>query len=916
MENIENLIKKEKLRLYSGFLRSNTKLLEKLRMEKKKLYEDYNNWIDNLKISMHLCKYRQVIGEIEAKKNKFREIKDISWKYQYIEMDAIFKIVKKKIFSHSQDIIIEGSHHYHSCLFWFNKIYIILEYLLVEIRPDINSKLNYKNKDILKPIQCAIDCFIKLCYILLMFAYYNQQLQDILTYISVTDRITPFMGFTEKSSSYKYLQKIQLFKVKILMENCDFMTAINTIEENINFSCEYIRILSDEDFNAYVFDLTDEKTRRYQEHLNKRRIFKNAEYRKLMQENENKSKNKNKSEFNIKEFSGKFKKRKFSAKKLKNHNKQKSIKKSNLPSLEDKKITSSASNLTNNTNTTNINNNNKTFQKTEKDKKIMNINPINANINKTLIMSDSQRMNIFLTQIKQQEIAKRINKEKKRIIEEILNNITLFFYFRGAIFEHVGSIDSALDSYKEVEWFSIKFLPKQFPQFVRYMTSLLNCAWSNYNIIYKLKYEKEKARRRNEILRRIELEKKMAKLEAQKRHNEEAIPSKSSQLYKNQKLNNFLINLGNKIYKQEELRNFNIYNKFSKTGYILSTYKMIDELLSDDLKPILKKMKKVDVTKPGEEIKDLIDKALIKKQHQQNYIKENNKSIVTNKVIKKLNNTRVSSSINMKENNSVQTTKDFGSDIKSNDFRFKNLKRRKEKRLADAFGGPGFNYSTGCEIINNKDKKITIPLLRNNFNIHKSSYNTFNKIIKEKTNNSSKFIKIKSTLTQNQKIKSGMSSLRSSYEKVEKYEVDKDNFNKNMMRKKKFLDKFSNKEFLFLKNLLKTKSVFPEVIRPMDDLELKKIKQDANLNFNMKLELAKSGRGKKNLKNLIKTNLNMNKNVKNKFIPNRSNTSTDKSENNIMDNDKKLEQLENECMNIALKKEKLIKKKYKICKAD
>ena len=68
MENIENLIKKEKLRLYSGFLRSNTKLLEKLSMEKKKLYEDYNNWIDNLKISMHLCKYRQVIGEIEAKK--------------------------------------------------------------------------------------------------------------------------------------------------------------------------------------------------------------------------------------------------------------------------------------------------------------------------------------------------------------------------------------------------------------------------------------------------------------------------------------------------------------------------------------------------------------------------------------------------------------------------------------------------------------------------------------------------------------------------------------------------------------------------------------------------------------------------------------------------------------------------------
>ena len=71
-----------------------------------------------------------------------------------------------------------------------------------------------------------------------------------------------------------------------------------------------------------------------------------------------------------------------------------------------------------------------------------------------------------------------MEKSKIKIIEEVLSNIALNFYLRGAIFEHVGNIDSALDAYKELEWFSIKFLTKKHPFFVKYMASLLNCAWN------------------------------------------------------------------------------------------------------------------------------------------------------------------------------------------------------------------------------------------------------------------------------------------------------------------------------------------------------------------------------------------------------------------------------------------------------
>ena len=113
-----------------------------------------------------------------------------------------------------------------------------------------------------------------------------------------------------------------------------------------------------------------------------------------------------------------------------------------------------------------------------------------------------------------------------------------------------------------------------------------------------------------------------------------------------------------------------------------------------------------------------------------------------------------------------------------------------------------------------------------------------------------------------------------------------------------------------MKNLLETKSVFPEIVRPIDDLDIKKVKQDADLNFSMKLEIAKSGRNKKNLTNLIKQNINVVASAKNKNL-NRSDTPTEQSRNNNIeeDNKQKLKQIEDDYINIITKRNRLIKGK-------
>jgi hypothetical protein len=359
------------------------------------------------------------------------------------------------------------------------------------------------------------------------------------------------------------------------------------------------------------------------------------------------------------------------------------------------------------------------------------------------------------------------------------------------------------------------------------MTSLLNCAWNNYNIIYKLKYEREKIKQKNEIIRNIEMIKRRQKIEAQERNNAELLRFKSSKLYNNRKLNKFLKELGNKIYKEEELRNFNIYNKFTKTGYILSTYKMIDDLLSDDFRKILKNMKKVDVTKPEEEIQDLIDKALMKKQHQ-NSIKENsntNNNININnnnsntinynnmnnnmnynsnkKIINfNINNTKTSSLI-MKESTTINNKNEINSfsQVKSQIASLKKrINKRSDKLIRRLIENSSRKFSTSCEV-STKNFKNTISLNSYFEHSNRKNHKLMDRTKIEDRNNFLKIYKIKSTNNSViPKINSLTSCYRSSYskEKVEKFNIDKDSFNKTLIKKKSFLDRYSSREFNFL----------------------------------------------------------------------------------------------------------------------
>ena len=752
-------------------LRPNKKQIIKIIDEKSQKRETFKQWLKNIRISMHLCKYRQVINEIESKKNLFKCIPDEHWKYQCIEIDAIFKILKKKFIHHPKEIAKENSYQNHACLLWLNQIFILLEKLILEFRPDLNKNLNFKKESIMKPIQCIIEGYIKFIFLLIVFAQYNHQMPEICSYLSIIDRFLPFLAFTHRSNIYIYFQKIQLLKVKLFIENCDYLNAMESLEKNIYFCFDYIRLLSDDNFNIYFFDTNKERYRKYYENLNihlkkDNRKIKSPKRKSMIKDIGSNCPSPKKSNNNIK--------------------KCKSIEKNKTPNyVSNSPIKNNYSNketLSNLEDSSNIIIKNKdSFRNSLVIKNLTVKNAPNNGSNE----SDNKK-DIFLTQVKR-DTTNHLHSQK--VIEDILSNIALNFYLRASIFEHLGNIDSALDSYKEVEWFSFKFLSKKFPNFVKYMSNLLNCAWNNYNLITKIKTEKEKRKRLRIALENLEESKGKIKTKKIIFRSGSLNPFKFNKLKSDErKLKKYLDNLGKNLYREEETRNMNLYSNFNKTGYILSTVKMIDNLLSDDFKNVLKQMKKVEITKQKEDIRDLINKTIIKNQksasEHQTLINSSNTPNNTILRLKKnyISDINIGNNLNIKTKKLINLKKPINRNRFNKNDNYFNFMEQSNKRISISCRNSD-KIKKNIKLFNSNEKNIKKKLekiLVNNKNysyikrnLFKKNYFNFNKYSFDKY-----------------KINSDFNSKAShSKEKVEKYPMDKENFNKTFIKKKFFLDR-------------------------------------------------------------------------------------------------------------------------------
>ena len=464
------------------------------------------------------------------------------------------------------------------------------------------------------------------------------------------------------------------------------------------------------------------------------------------------------------------------------------------------------------------------------------------------------------------------NLSSRNNTKDIFNNFVNYiisFYYRGVTFEHLGDIQSACQAYTQSKLIYMKYLIEDNEKFGMFLNRIYNEARlildinNDIKIIIKKRKENE---RKNELRKKkrssiinlrngfrtssIEEKKDMYIYDKNNysliNHNmyykkiirPQNVIRGIKNKYRVEQLEKYLNHIGKKLYIEEENMNNNLINKYKKSKYILSTITMIDNLLSKDFQKILMKMDNIEITKPNEEIKNMIDKTILTKRVKLFNIKLKNKK-------------RQNSALNIFKSHRNNAFKDNQEYAGFKTSIAKNTINNKVKKKIHIYRNINKNkyFKTSQEILFNKQNQKSRLSISQRI---PDSTKYKRKIIKE--NDDKNNISIKDL---NNRIKSRIERVKekkrclSNYGQIVKYPIDNENFSKSQLRKKKYLDKYLDKEFLFQKQLLNSKRNEVKDISEIEFYNQINACESAERDFDMILNVQKSNYNTKFISNLI-----------------------------------------------------------------
>ena len=460
------------------------------------------------------------------------------------------------------------------------------------------------------------------------------------------------------------------------------------------------------------------------------------------------------------------------------------------------------------------------------------------------------------------------NNNTKDIFNNFVNYI-ISFYYRGVTFEHLGDIQSACQAYTQSKLIYMKYLIEDNEKFGMFLNKIYNETRlildinNDIKIIIKKRKENERKNNFRKKMRgsiihlrngyrtsTIEEKKDMYiydknnhSLINHNMHYKRIIrPQKVIRGIKNkyrvEQLEKYLNHIGKNLYIEEENMNNNLINKYKKSKYILSTITMIDNLLSKDFQKILMKMDNIEITKPNEEIKNMIDKTILTKRVKLFNIKLKNKK-------------RQNSALNIFRSHRTILFKDNQEYTGFKTSMAKNTINNKMKKTIHINRNINRNkyFETSQEILFNKQKQKSRLCISQRI----PDTTKYKRKITKK-NDDKKNLSIKDL---NNRIKSRIERVKekkrclSNYGQIVKYPIDNENFSKSQLRKKKYLDKYLDKEFLFQKQLLNSKRNEVKDISEIKFYNQINACESAERDFDMILNVQKSNYNNKFISNLI-----------------------------------------------------------------
>ena len=434
------------------------------------------------------------------------------------------------------------------------------------------------------------------------------------------------------------------------------------------------------------------------------------------------------------------------------------------------------------------------------------------------------------------------SRSKKRKIVKIVINITSAFYLRGVCYENLGHIKKAVESYKQCQYFTQKFLYNSFPYLAKLMKKLT-----------------ERGMEYNDTISFLQNEERKMKLEEMKlRYQEElknAIQAKSSELlkmiangdyYDKKKFEAIIknldeyaipeINMVNKFEnKKQKSKTYSSINSTAK-DYLLSSIRLINAYSSKEFKDYVRHTNKLnlydfDYTQK-ERLQKMVNKMYYDKSIKSHY--KHNANTISHRR-RNMNNdaTALTGSLSLftlasgddkKVSNTARTLTAMTSSKDPPLVVNKQLKRipRHKKQI---------RLSTSNEMKNNNTTTESFLVV---------SSKAPSKISLQAT-----------TVTRSQRsLHTRTFSAGNGVNNVEKYPITKEIFMKSLNNKKNYLNNLSEKELNFQKKVLTLKSKEKIYIEKKKD---ERIEKEAEILFNTLFQLTSSNNTQHKINEKIST---------------------------------------------------------------
>ena len=229
----------------------------------------------------------------------------------------------------------------------------------------------------------------------------------------------------------------------------------------------------------------------------------------------------------------------------------------------------------------------------------------------------------------------KYDKKTQRRIDKLICNIIIAYYDRGVVYENQCDILNAVNNYKQCRYLSNTLLTNDKYSSLRKTTrKLFNRALSYYDTINYLIDKSELyelTKKRNHSMRKIG-----------NKYNNDSLRLKKiaeGNIYHNNRYEKTLKTISSLTIPEIDMVNRYKKKKESVNDYILSNVRLLDALMSEDFKGMIKSMDKIKVCDYDESTKEKIQK-LVNKMHYDKTMrtKNSNTSTYNNDTIFTFNN--------------------------------------------------------------------------------------------------------------------------------------------------------------------------------------------------------------------------------------------------------------------------------------